>query len=24
VHILDTSAADQVDKLGGIAAVKRW
>lgn len=24
VHILDTSAADQVDKLGGIAGVKRW
>nr|AIA12238.1 eRF1 domain 1 [uncultured bacterium] len=24
VHVLDTSAADQVDKLGGIAGVKRW
>jgi protein pelota len=24
VHVLDTSAADQVDKLGGIAGLKRW
>jgi mRNA surveillance protein pelota len=24
VHILDTSAAEQVERLGGIAAVKRW
>jgi mRNA surveillance protein pelota len=24
VHILDTSAAEQLERLGGIAAVKRW
>lgn len=24
VHILDTTAADQVERLGGIAGVKRW
>jgi mRNA surveillance protein pelota len=24
VHILDTSASDQVERLGGIAGVKRW
>ena len=24
VHILDTSAAEQLDKLGGIGAIKRW
>jgi protein pelota len=24
VHVLDTGAASQIDKLGGIAAVKRW
>jgi stalled ribosome rescue protein Dom34 len=24
VHILDTSVADQIDRLGGIAGVRRW